>query len=72
MDHDKRLVAENDLHDLALERCDCGRFALSLGPVTVQLEADALVALTDMLSACLRSAGHASARANVPGPRCPQ
>ena len=49
MEHIKTTIAEDELHEIALEQCDCGQFSLSVGPVTIQLEEDTVLALTRML-----------------------
>lgn len=49
MDHVKTTLAVDDDHEIALERCDCGQYSLSLGPVTVQLDEDVVRALTKLL-----------------------
>jgi hypothetical protein len=53
MEHIKTTLAEDDLHDLALERCECGQFSLSVGPVTIQLEEETVLALARMLNAAV-------------------
>jgi len=53
MEHNKTTLAEDELHDLALERCECGQFSLSVGPVTIQLEEETVVALARLLHAAV-------------------
>lgn len=53
MDHIKTTLASDDEHDLALERCDCGQYALSMGPMTIQLDEDVMLALRRMLLECV-------------------
>jgi len=49
VDHIKTTVAVDDAHEIALERCDCGQYSLSVGPVTVQLDEEVVEALARLL-----------------------
>lgn len=49
MGHQKKTLATDDEQDIVLERCDCSQYSLSIGPVTVQMEEDAVIALTRLL-----------------------
>lgn len=50
MNHQRTTLVSDDEHDLALERCECGQYALSVGPVTLQLEEVTLEALARLLA----------------------
>jgi hypothetical protein len=48
-------LAADEMHEVALERCDCGQYSLSVGPVTVQLEEHVVMALQRVLNEALVS-----------------
>ena len=45
MEHVQLTLAADDDHELALEKCECGQYSLSIGSVTVHLEEETTRAL---------------------------
>jgi hypothetical protein len=50
MEHVQLTLASDEHHDLALEKCDCGQYSLSIGSVTVHMEEETARALARMLA----------------------
>ncbi|MEW5854694.1 MAG: hypothetical protein AB2A00_38315 [Myxococcota bacterium] len=67
MEHNRVCLASDEVQDVALERCECGQYSLSIGAVTIQMEEEQLQALTRMLMETLVSGQDLDATAPAPG-----